>query len=259
MTIKAIIADDEPLTRRSILRMLRSHPEFLVQAECNDGLSAAKAITRLAPDVVFLDVQMPGFDGLQVIAEIGLERMPLTVFVTAHAQYAVQAFEGRAVDYLLKPFGQVRFDETIRRIEDRLTTALLTSASLKAAPGTSVAQTRYMEWIPVNHKGRISPLKVGDVDWIQAEKNNVLIHVGDRVEVIRRTLHSLAKELDPRKFLRIHRSTIVNVEKIAEVQTWQNGYHRVRLQSGELLRMSRYQLESARLLTGRGGQNKPDC
>jgi len=257
MTIRAIIADDEPLMRRSIRRLLKTHPSVEVQAECCDGPSAVKAIVKYDADVIFLDVQMPGFDGMQVVSEIGLDRMPLTVFVTAHAQYAVRAFEGRAVDYLLKPFGQARFDETLSRVESRLAVeALVASPSRKVIP-TATEKLVYLEWIPVSNKGRVVPRKVTDVDWMQAEKNNVLLHVGDRIEVVRRTLNSLAEVLNPRQFLRIHRSTIVNVDRIAEIQPWQNGYHMVELQSGQMLRMSRYQHDSARLLMGRGKQKKP--
>ena len=182
MTIRAIIADDEPLTRRSISRLLEPHPLFEVHAECGDGISAVEAIANLSADVIFLDVQMPGFDGLRVVSEVGLDKMPLTVFVTAHSQYAIQAFEGRAVDYLLKPFGQVRFDETLKRIERRLAIESLAAAPTKTFTKTPTDQIKYLEWIPVSHKGRIRPLRVGDVDWMQAEKNYVLLHVGDRVE-----------------------------------------------------------------------------
>ena len=123
MTINAIIVDDEPIMRRSIQRFLKAHPSVQVNAECGDGPSAVRSIEQFAPDVVFLDMQIPGFNGLEVVSRIGLEHMPLTVFITAYGEYAVQAFEARAVDYLVKPFGQNRFDEALRRVVERLPVA----------------------------------------------------------------------------------------------------------------------------------------
>jgi two-component system LytT family response regulator len=219
MTVRAVVADDEPIMRRNILRLLKPHPEIRVQAECGDGRSAIEAILKYAPDVVFLDIEMPGADGLRVVSEIGRERMPLTVFITAHAQYAIQAFEDRAVDYLLKPFGQVRFNETLSRLSQRL------SATSQRASQAIPARSAYLERIPISHKGHVYPLKTEEVDWMQAEKNHVLLHIGDQVQVVRRTLQSLAEVLDPARFVRIHRSTIVNVAKIREIQPWQNGFH----------------------------------
>lgn len=252
MTIKAIIVDDEPIMRRSILRFLKAHPSVQVQAECGDGPSAVKSIEEHAPDVVFLDMQIPEFNGLEVVSKVGLERMPLTVFVTAHAGYAVQAFEARAVDYLVKPFGQKRFDEALRRVMERLPVAGVPSPSPELRHlSAQQHQESYLEWIPVSLGRRVRPLKVRDVDWMEAEKNHVILHVGDQTAVVRRTLNSLEQSLNPKRFVRIHRSTIVNAEKIREIHPWLNGYHMVVLHTGEQLRMSRYQHQSARMLLGR--------
>jgi two-component system LytT family response regulator len=249
MTIKAIIVDDELLMRRSILRFLKAHPAVEVIAECGDGVSAVQAVRRHAPDVIFLDIELPGLNGLQVMSEIGIDMMPLTVFVTAYAEYAVRAFEGRAIDYLLKPFGQQRLDEALSRIKERL--ALKASISTQIQPPAKPGALEYLERIPVNHRGRISLINVADVDWAEAEKNYVLLHLGMRVFVLRRTLRSLEHCLNPRQFVRIHRSTIVNAQKISEIRPWLNGYHMVVLNTGQQLRMSRYQRGGARLLLGK--------
>lgn len=243
MTIKAIIVDDEPLLRRSILRFLKSHPEVEVVAECGDGPSAIASIGHYSPDVLFLDVEMPGFGGFEVLSRIYCDSMPHTIFVTAYAQYAVQAFEARAIDYLLKPFGQQRFDEALQRITQR--------APAPTSSGTSppnFQKTAYIERIPIHHRGRVSFVRVSNVDWIEAEKNHVMLHIGQQVAVVRRTLSSLEQQLDPKQFVRIHRSTIVNRAKVQEILPWVNGYHVIVLENGQQLRMSRYQQRSVRTL-----------
>jgi len=240
MTIKAIIVDDEPLLRRSILRFLRPHPEVQVVAECGDGPSAIESISRHTPDVVFLDVEMPGFNGFEVLSRIYNDTMPQTIFVTAYANYAVKAFEARAIDYLLKPFGQQRFDEALHRIVQRIPTP----ASLQ----TGLKEAVYLERIPIHHRGRITFVHVSSIDWIEAEKNHIMLHIGRQVAVLRRTLCSLEQQLDPKQFLRIHRSTIVNRACIKEIGPWVNGYHTVLLEDGQQLRMSRYQQRSIRSL-----------
>jgi two-component system LytT family response regulator len=243
--------DDEPIMRRSILQFLKAHPAVQVHAECGDGPSAVKSIKQYAPDFVFLDMQIPGFNGLEVVSKIGLEHMPLTVFVAAHGEYAVQAFEARAVDYLVKPFGQERFDEALRRVIERLPVAATPPTSPEARHLRAPYQDSYLEWIPVSLGRRVRPLKVRDVDWMEAEKNHVILHIGNQTAVVRRTLNSLEQSLNPKRFVRIHRSTIVNAERIREIHPWLNGYHMVVLHTGEQLRMSRYQQRSARILLGR--------
>jgi two-component system LytT family response regulator len=240
MTIRAIIVDDEPLLRRSILRLLKTHPEVQVVAECGDGPSAIQSIQRLRPDVIFLDVEMPGYSGFEVLSRLRKEVMPATIFVTAYSQYAVKAFESRALDYLLKPFGQQRFDEALHRVMERV---LQTKESVNKSP--------YLDRLPIRHRGRTLFVTLSSVDWIESEKNHVLVHAGQRVAVMRRTISSLEKELDPEQFVRIHRSTIVNRAKVKEIQPWANGHHSIVLDNGQQLRMSRSQ-QSARMLLSRG-------
>ncbi|HEY0263971.1 MAG TPA: LytTR family DNA-binding domain-containing protein [Granulicella sp.] len=244
MTLKAVIIDDEPLLRRSILRFLKPHPEVKVVAECGDGPSAIESIGRHTPDVLFLDVEMPGFNGFDVLSRLGTGVVPYTIFITAYAHYAVKAFEARAIDYLLKPFGQQRFDEALSRIVQR-----------QIHPGNASAdncqQAAYLERIPIHHRGRIVFVRVSNVDWIEAEKNHVLLHMGQQVAVVRRTLSSLEQHLDPKQFIRIHRSTIINRSKVQEILPWVNGYHEIVLENGQKLRMSRYQQRSVRDLLGK--------
>jgi two-component system, LytTR family, response regulator len=251
MTIRAIVVDDEPTARHSILRCLQVHPGVQVQAECGDGVSAVIAIKQHAPDVVFLETRISGLSGLELLSKVGPKQMPLTVFVTAHAEYAVKAFEARAVDYLLKPFGQRRFDEALSRVEEKLAAQTPSRKPVKR-DRVEESESKYLEWIPVSDKGRVRPVRVADIDWMEAEKNHVLLHVGRRLAVVRRTLNSLEESLDPRQFARIHRSTLVNAERIHEIHCWRNGYHMVVLKSGQHLRMSRYQQRSARMLLGSG-------
>jgi two-component system LytT family response regulator len=249
MKIRAIVVDEKPLLRRSLLQLLKPHPSVEVVAECGDGPSAVDSITRHAPDVVFLDVQMPGFNGFEVLSRIYVDPMPLTIFTTAYMQYAVQAFEVRAIDYLLKPFGQRRFDEAIDRVMQRL--APSRGTLLPSSITSSAQRTEYLERIPVYQRGRVSFARVVDVDWIEAEKNHVLLHIGQKIAVVRRTLSSLEQHLNPKQFVRIHRSTIVNRAKVHEILPWINGYHMVVLETGQQLRMSRYQQRSARSLLGK--------
>lgn len=244
MTIRAIIVDDEPLLRRSILRLLKTHPEVDVVAECGDGPSAVQCIQRLAPDVVFLDVEMPGYNGFEVLSRVQKETIPATIFVTAYSQYAVKAFEARALDYLLKPFGQQRFDEALHRVMERIPPAHEIAAESGSGP-------THLDRLPIHHRGRTSFVTLSTVDWIEAEKNHALLHVGERVAVVRRTLSSLEKELDPEQFVRIHRSTIVNRAKVKEILPWANGHYSIVLETGQQLRMSRYQ-QSARTLLSKG-------
>jgi two-component system LytT family response regulator len=244
MTIRAIIVDDEPLLRRSILRLLKPHSEVQVVAECGDGPSAIQSIQRLTPDVIFLDVEMPGYNGFEVLSRVRKATMPATIFVTAYSQYAVKAFESRALDYLLKPFGQQRFDEALHRVIERI-------PSTKEILKESRSGPTYLDRLPIHHRGRTLFVTLFNVDWIEAEKNHALLHVGHQVAVVRRTISSLEKELDPEQFVRIHRSTIVNRASVKEVLPWANGHHSIVLENGQKLRMSRSQ-QSARMLLSKG-------
>jgi two-component system, LytTR family, response regulator len=249
MTIRALIIDDEPLARRSLVRFLKNDPEVEVVDECADGESAVAMILGKKPDLVFLDVQMPEMDGLGVVRTVGISRMPVTIFVTAYDRYALRAFEVNAIDYLLKPVGQERFTDALTRAKRRIVekSQCDLNQNIKAML-ERLRSNEYLEHLSVAQNGRIVLVRTKEIDWIEANGNYARLHVGLRTHEIRETLNGLERKLDPREFLRIHRSTIVNVRAIKEMQPWFHGYHLVLLQNGQELRMSRYQNKVAQQL-----------
>jgi two-component system LytT family response regulator len=245
MSIRTLIVDDEPLARQSIRRFLKIYPEIEVLGECADGHSAVTAILERKPDLVFLDVQMPELDGFGVVNRIGTGQMPATIFVTAWDQYALAAFDANAVDYLLKPFGKARFERALNRARTHLgghAGSDMVQRVVRAMENVA-ARREYVDRLPITENGRIVFVKVADVQWIEASGNYARLHVGGRSYDVRETLTSLVGKLDPREFVRIHRSTVVNLQCVKEVHPWFHGYHLVLLENGQELRMSRYQHE----------------
>jgi len=253
MKYKVLIADDEPLARRSLRKFLKPFPEFEVAAECGDGEETVTAIRTRRPDLVFLDIQMPEMDGFEVIRSIGVENMPLTVFVTAYDRYALQAFDAQALDYLLKPFAEPRFRATLLRARRSLElgTAQIPNPKLAQLLEQLSRQKEYLERIPVPHRGRFLFLKTRDLDWIEAEGNYLRLHCNGASHLLRGNMNEMEARLDPAKFMRIHRSTIVNLERVKEVQLWFKGSHLVVMNNGEQLRLSRYQKDKLRVLMGK--------
>jgi two-component system LytT family response regulator len=250
--MRALIVDDEALARTALLRLLKRERDVNVVGQCGDGESAVQAIRQMQPDLVFLDVQMPEMDGFRVVEAIGAEQMPTTIFVTAFDRYAIRAFDANAVDYLLKPFAPDRLSHALARARDRwLGRQDKEAAQRLFSLLESRLQSDYAQRLTVASGGRIVFVSVSDIDWIEAEGNYARLHVSRKVHDVRETLQALMEKLDPREFIRIHRSTIVNVRRIREVQPWFQGSHIVVLQSGEELRMSRYQREAAERLLGK--------
>ena len=240
--IRALVVEDEPLARERVVELLRGAPDFEVVGACGDGRAAVTAIRHAEPDVVFLDIQMPGPDGFEVIRTVGPDAMPVVVFVTAYDHYALRAFDVRALDYLLKPFDRDRFGETLQRVrrqvEERhsgeLGKRLLALVQeLKPAPAPK------LDRIVVKDGGRVFFLRTDEIDWIEAAGNYVKLHRGGQAHLIRETMTALEARLDPQLFYRIHRSTIVNVERIQELQPWFTGEYRVVLRDGVKLPLSR--------------------
>jgi two-component system, LytTR family, response regulator len=250
MNIRAVIVDDEVLARRSVLRFLASSPDIEIVAECGDGESAVSAILARKPDLAFLDVQMPEMDGFEVVRKVGAELMPVTIFVTAYDRYALRAFEVNALDYLLKPFGQKRFEQALARAKQRIIEKSDRDAAhrMMAMLENFKKENEFIDRLPVAQHGRILLVKTAEVDWMEAEGNYVRVHAGTRHYEIRETLTGLEQKLNPRDFQRIHRSTLVNVHRIKEIHPWFHGYHLVVLANGKKLRMSRYQNATARHL-----------
>jgi two-component system LytT family response regulator len=248
MSLTALVIDDEPIARHAVVRLLREDPDIEVAGECGDGVSAVAAIRERSPDLVFLDIQMPAITGLDVVATIGAARMPATIFVTAYEQFAVRAFEANAVDYLVKPFSRERFAETLRRAKQRLLGArgadADTTARIMQALASLQQRDAYLERLPVRENERVVLVDVDDIVWIKASGNTVRLHLADRVHEVRETMSALAARLDPRHFARIHRSAIINVRRVKHIHPWFNGYHVVTMDTGQQLRMSRYQHEA---------------
>lgn len=246
MKLAVLVVDDEPLARQAIVRLLRDDPEVGQLGECGDGIAAVQAIRRGAPNLIFLDIQMPAMTGMDVVTAIGVEQMPATVFVTAYEQYAVRAFEAHAVDYLVKPFGRERFAHALARAKARLAGdgGGAMSARIMQALEALRRRDEYLERIPVREGEQVVFVDVDDIVWIKASRNTVLIHLADRVHELRETMAALAERLDPRRFARVHRSAIINLRRVQTVHPWFNGYHVVTMDTGQKLRMSRYQHEA---------------
>jgi two-component system, LytTR family, response regulator len=237
--IRAMIVDDEPLARRHIRRLLDRNSDVEVIADCANGRECVAAIKEFAPDLIFLDVQMPEADGFSVFDSVGAEEMPLVIFVTAYDQYALQAFEVNALDYLLKPFDRKRFDKALERAKSRLLSernginqrALAILEELKARTNRSAR-------ILIKSGGRAFFLKVDEIDWIEAEGKYVRLHVGRESYLLREAISNIEAQLDPKKFPRIHRSTIVNIERVRELQALFNNEYHVILHDGTELTLS---------------------
>lgn len=254
--IRTLVVDDEPIARLAIVRLLNEDPDFELLGECGDGASALKQIRKLSPDLVFLDIQMPAMSGIDVAAQLGTERLPATVFVTAYERYAVRAFEANAVDYLVKPFSRERFLHTMQRAKRRLASSdsaleQAASAQVLRALNELRREQGYIERIPVPVDEHLVFVDVGQIDWIEANRNVARLHVGRQVYELRETMTALEARLNPKHFARVHRSAIVNLGRVAAIHPWFNGYHMLVLSTGQELRMSRYQHEAFLKLTGR--------
>ncbi|HSS21429.1 MAG TPA: LytTR family DNA-binding domain-containing protein [Pyrinomonadaceae bacterium] len=254
--ITTLIVDDEPLARRNIRLLLKDDDEVEIVGEASSGKEALTLIRKHSPDLVFLDIQMPELDGFGVLDNIDAEQLPAIVFVTAYDQYALKAFEFHALDYLLKPFDDARFEKALRRaklqvgqreikdLSERLVALLAQREGKLPAP---VRSPQYLSRLLIKSAGRVFFLKTDEIDYVRAEDYYVKLHVGRKGHLLRETMNELESKLDPAKFLRIHRSTIVNIERIRELQQHFNGEYIVLLHDGtehKLSRSRREQLQS---------------
>jgi two-component system LytT family response regulator len=241
VTIRTLIVDDEPLGRERIRSLLRHDPDIEVVGECGDGRQAIAAIDDLRPDLLFLDVQMPEIDGFAVLEAIRPARMPSIVFVTAYDRYAVKAFEVHALDYLLKSFDRERFQAAVGRAKDSVRRAREGQVTDRLAGLLESLQERqkFLTRILVRSSARIIFLPVDELDWAEAADNYVRLHAGKDVHLVRETLQAFAGRLDPATFLRIHRSTLVNVNRIRDLRPLFHGDYTVRLKDGTELTLSR--------------------
>src|SRR5579859_4489690 len=245
--ITVLVVDDEAPARQRLVDLLRREPVVGTVHEADDGLVAVRAIEERQPDLVFLDVQMPELDGLAVLEAIGAEAMPLTVFVTAYDQHAVRAFEANALDYLLKPFSDERFEATMARVRGRLEERSLQEygrrlARMMANGITSLGETKTplrLDRLVVKSGGVTRFLRVTEVDWIEAAGVYVTLHTGGKEILYRSALADLAERLDPARFIRVHRSTIVNLESVLQLEPISHGEFDVLLKGGARTRISR--------------------
>jgi two-component system, LytTR family, response regulator len=240
MTIRTIIVDDEELARRGIKSLLNRFTDVEVIAECCNGREAIDAIRHQVPDLVFLDVQMPGKNGFEVMAECGELHRPYVIFVTAYDQYAIQAFDVDALDYVLKPLDEQRFTDALGRARREL------------ARARDDRSMNVIDRITVKANGKLVVLKLKDIDWVEAEQDYVSLHVGSKTYLLRDTIAALEEQIAPAGFVRIHRSTLLNVDRVRELHPLTKGEYTVILHNGTELKLSRNYRDAVEKLTGYG-------
>lgn len=236
MTIRALIVDDEPLAREKLRTLLGQDPEIEIVRECGGGRAAVASILDDAPDLVFLDIQMPELDGFGVLEAVGVDRIPVVVFVTAYDEYALKAFEVHALDYLLKPFDRERFEAALTRAKRHVRSEGTGDFNERIYSLLSKLEDKqertWLDRLVVRSGGRIYFVPVDEIDWIEAAGNYVELHAGEEAHLIRGTMKGLEGRLDPCHFVRVHRSAIVNIRRIREIQPWFRGEYMIVLQGG---------------------------
>ena len=255
LPLRVLIVDDEPLGRRRVAGLLKKERGVEIVGMIGDGVSAVEAIRSLAPDLVFLDVQMPGMSGLEVVRTIGPAVMPATVFVTAYDKHALAAFDLAAIDYLVKPFDDERFEEAFRRarrmarleetnrLRDKLLAVLQETGGRAPTPKTPKPGERYLERIPVESRGKIRFIPVSDVDYIVASGPYAELVTGDRKHLIREAMQNLEDRLDPARFFRVHRSAIVQLDRVDALLKAPGGDCEVQLRNGMKIKIARARRE----------------
>ena len=258
MKISTIIVDDETLSRRGIEIRLREAGDFNIVAQCTNGREALAAITTYKPDMVFLDIQMPGMSGFEVLAHLPQESLPVVVFVTAYDQYAIKAFEARAVDYLLKPIDEARFQVALERVREhvRAKTAATQRDRLMEiiaeitgsgelvldellSRGRAAVEAKHPEVLPIRQGRETVRVSVASIRWIDAAGDYMCIHAGNDTHILRGTMKELEDLLDPKLFQRVHRSTIVNLRLVKSLRAHMNGEYFLTLEGGHELKLSR--------------------
>lgn len=238
MAIRTAIVDDEPLARSNLSLLLRLDSEIEIVSECGSGADAPNEIRRTKPDLLFLDVQMPEYDGFDVLELLGKDVPPALVFVTAYDQYALRAFDAGALDYLLKPFDNARFERTLVRAKQKI--------------ARDKIQPQRLEFLTVKSAAQVTFVKLPEIDWIEAADYYAGLHVGEKVHLLRRSISELEQDLDPALFCRIHRSSIVNLDRVRGLKLNQEGEYSVLLEGGVALRLSRrYRKQLQSRLAGR--------
>ena len=251
--IRVLIVDDEPLARERISDLLATDPQIDIVGQCSNGREAVRAVQKLSPDLLLLDIEMPEKDGFAVLEAISPDKMPAVIFVTAYDQYAVRAFEVYALDYLLKPFDRERFERALERAKAQVLGERNGDLSLRILAALDEIKTRqvYLERLVIKTNGHVFFLKTDEIDWIEAADNYVNLHLGNESHMYRETMSALESKLPEEKFLRISRSTIVNVDRIKELQPLFHGEYAVILRTGVRLTLSRTYRDKLDRLLGR--------
>jgi two-component system LytT family response regulator len=245
--MKILIVDDEPLARQTVRLLVQDDPEVTIAGECS-GADAAAVIARERPDIMFLDVQMPEVDGFALLEQVGADAVPVVVFVTAYDQYALRAFDVHAIDYLLKPFDDRRFAEALQRAKEQRRRGQVDERLLQLIESRGAFVQRFL----VPSREKVVLVRADDVDWIEAADYYVSIHAAGKSHLLRETMMELEKRLDPAKFVRVHRSAIVNVDRVREIHPMFRGDSMLVLEDGTQLRLSRARREEfERVVTAR--------
>ena len=239
MTLRVIIVDDEPPARTRLRRLVKAYADIELIAECGDGAGAVQAIESERPDLVLLDVQMPELDGFEVLRALDLPRLPAVIFVTAFDKYALRAFEVHALDYVLKPVEADRLGEALDHARRRIAEQRSVTAGLADLLRELKGDRAYLTRIPVRSEGKVKVIDVADVDWLSAADNYVTLHAAGREYLVRDALAALERRLDPQVFVRVHRSTIARLDRIAELMPDAHGDFTIRLKDGTRLGLSR--------------------
>ncbi len=251
MTVRALVVDDEGLARRRIRRLLSVHKNVEFTGEFTGGFAAVEAITKDKPDLLFLDVQMPDLDGFAVLDKLKDAELPTVIFVTAYDQYALRAFEANAIDYLLKPYTSQRFNQAVDRAvrwiessgktdnDERLRRLLREVLRGERTPTAKPPEAGSVDRFVVKRQDRTQFVRAEDVDWIESDGNYIRLHAGTASHLIRSTISSCEEQLDPKRFVRVHRRFLVNMNRIKEVQPWFGGDSVIVMQNGQQLRLSR--------------------
>lgn len=247
--LRIIFADDEPLARSRMRRMLQEQPDIEIVAECSTGKQTVETVLSEKPDLLFLDIEMSGMDGFKVVDELA-GNLPYIVFVTAYNQYAIRAFEVCALDYLLKPFNSERLGKTLDRARELIKDSDQFSERLIRLLEELRGKSQYMERLVIKDERRIWFINVNKIDWFEADGKYVQVHTGKNAHLVRESLTSLEGRLDPKMFARVHRSTIVNINSISELQPWFHGDYRILLKDGTELILSRTYRKHFRDLLG---------
>jgi two-component system LytT family response regulator len=240
--LKVLIVDDEPLARERISMLLANFADVKIVAECANGLEAVAAIEKHEPDLMFLDMQMPEMDGMSVINSQADKRMPLVIFVTAYDKYGLAAFDSHAVDYLIKPFDQKRFEKAMEKARVRLSENNTAPIDLPGIVSRIELQANYRKHIAIRHEGRVFLVKTEKIEWIEAERNYVRLHAGQESHLRHEGIGNIERQLDPTQFRRVHRSAIVNLNFIKELRSVSGGdYQIILLNERELVLSQTYQ------------------